>query len=141
MAPSVDIRVVLTRYNVECLLTLPIFKSSFLSSLAYLRSNNRSFAKSKTDVPTCPALRSVALYPNVKILARQSSGSSARKVRGQKSSGSLFLDHVYRLVPPSPCMKMMSALCPSSGVYTTLSPRAPASDTLSLRERFRSSAN
>lgn len=54
------------------------------------------------------------------ILARQTLGSNGRKVSGQNRSGLLCRDHVCLLVPPSPWTKMMSALWPLFGVYTTL---------------------
>lgn len=130
-----DIRFRTRSLVLESLLTRPMSKSSLSSSFAYLRSNSRSFAKSSTEVLTLPALRKVALYPNVRILARQIPGSSGRNVRGQNNSGFLYLDHVNRLVPPRPWMKTMSALWPFSGVYTTFRPSGPASsDLLAPRE-------
>lgn len=114
-------------------LTLPMCSSPFCPSLPYFKSNRSSLAKSRTEVDICPVFRRLALYPKVRIRARQISGSSGRKVNGQNRSGFLCLDQVSRLVPPRPWMNTMSALWPFSGVYTTFSPSGPGSDSLVLR--------
>ena len=98
------------------LLTFPIFRSSFCSSFAYLRSKSKSLAKSSTEVLTLPAVRKLASYPKVSILVKQTSGSRGRNFNGQNNSGSPFFDHVLRLAPPRPCIKTISTLWPFSGV-------------------------
>ena len=73
------------------------------------------------------ARKKLPLYPKVRILASQMSGSSGKNFSGQKRSRSLFFDQVRRLVPPRPCTKMMSALRLFFGSKTTRRPSGSAS--------------
>jgi hypothetical protein len=81
-----------------------------------------------------PALRNSALNPKVSILAKQTSGSRGRNVKGQYNSGFLYFDQVSRLDPPRPCMKTISALWPFSGTYMTFRPSGPESVSPFFRE-------
>lgn len=67
-----------------------MLRSSFCSPVAYFRSKSRSLAKFRTEVLILPALRKLALYPKVSILARQTSDSRGKNINGQNNSGFLF---------------------------------------------------
>lgn len=104
--------------------TLPILSSSFCSSFPYSMQKSRSLAKSVTlrTVPE-PIGRAPALYPKDSTRASHISGSKGSHFSGQKRSGSLSFVQVFRLVPPSPCTKMISTAGTVVGSYMTFKPR------------------
>lgn len=74
----------------------------------YLILPSSSLAKSNMlNLPSVPGFVHRASYPNDHILAELTSPGS--QFCGQKCSSFRFFDHVRRLEPPSPWMKMTSA--------------------------------
>lgn len=63
------------------LLRLILYTNDAVNDRLRLRSKRNSLAKSRTAVPTFPALRKLVLYPNVGILARQTSLSQVQAAR------------------------------------------------------------
>ena len=104
--------------------TLPILSSSFWSSFPYSMQKSRSLAKSVTFriVPESIG-RALASYPKDSTRASHISGSNGSHFSGQKRSGSLSFVQVFRLVPPSPCTKMMSTVGAVVGSYMIFKPR------------------
>lgn len=101
-----------------------MLSSSFCSSFPYSMQKSRSLAKSVTFRMVPESIgRALALYPKDSTRASHISGSKGSHFSGQKRSGSLSFVHVFRLVPPSPCTKMMSTVGTLVGSYMTFKPR------------------
>lgn len=100
-------------------LTLPIPAVTPVSVLGYAFIWNRR-SRANSRIVDDASFVKPALYPKVKIRARQSSGSSASQL-GQKQSGSRRQHHVPRDEPPRPWTKMRSARG-SRGACTSESP-------------------